>query len=192
MTTTFAGALLLAQEGGHEREGIDLILPATAELIWGAICFVIVALVLGKVAFPKLREVVEAREEKIRGDLESAENAKSEAAKQLEEYKKQLAEARSEANRIIEDSRQSAEQVRKDLVAKAEKDAEAIVARAGEQIQAERQRTIQELQGQIADLSIELAEKVVGRSLDGGSQRELVDAYIKEVAGMGSNGGSRN
>jgi F-type H+-transporting ATPase subunit b len=192
MTTTLAGALLLAQEEGHEREGIDLILPATAELIWGAICFIVVAVVLSRIAFPKLREVVEAREKKIRGDLESAENAKSEASKQLEEYKKQLAEARSEANRIIEDSRQSAEQVRKDLVAKAEKDAEAIVARAGEQIQAERQRTIQELQGQIADLSIELAEKVVGRSLDGGSQRELVDAYIKEVAGMGSNGGSRN
>jgi len=192
MTTTLACALLLAQEEGHEREGIDLILPATAELIWGAICFIVVAVVLSRIAFPKLREVVEAREKKIRGDLESAENAKSEASKQLEEYKKQLAEARSEANRIIEDSRQSAEQVRKDLVAKAEKDAEAIVARAGEQIQAERQRTIQELQGQIADLSIELAEKVVGRSLDGGSQRELVDAYIKEVAGMGSNGGSRN
>jgi F-type H+-transporting ATPase subunit b len=66
------------------------------------------------------------------------------------------------------------------------------VARAQEQIQAERQRTIQELQGQIADLSIELAEKVVGRSLDGSSQRDLVDAYIREVAGMSSNGGTSN
>jgi F-type H+-transporting ATPase subunit b len=191
MTTTFASALLLAQEGEHEREGIDLILPEAAELIWGAICFVIVAVVLTKVAFPKLREVVEAREKRIQGDLESAENAKNEAAGQLDEYKKQLAEARGEANRIIEDARQSAEQVRKDLIAKAEKDAEGVVARAQEQIQAERQRTMQELQSQIADLSIELAEKVVGRSLDGGSQRELVDAYIKEVAGMSSNGGSR-
>jgi F-type H+-transporting ATPase subunit b len=191
MTTTLASALLLAQEGEHEREGIDLILPEPAELIWGAICFIIVAVVLAKVAFPKLREVVEAREKKIQGDLESAENAKNEAQKQLDDYKKQLAEARGEANRIIEDARQSAEQVRKDLIAKAEKDAEAVVARAQEQIQAERQRTIQELQSQIADLSIELAEKVVGRSLDGGSQRELVDAYIKEVAGMSSNGGSR-
>jgi F-type H+-transporting ATPase subunit b len=191
MTTTLASALLLAQEGEHEREGIDLILPAAAELIWGAICFIIVAVVLTKVAFPKLREAVEARENRIQGDLEEAEKAKSEAKQEQEEYKKQLAEARGESNRIIEDARASAEQVRKDLIAKAEKDAEAVVARAQEQIQAERQRTIQELQGQIADLSIELAEKVVGRSLDGGSQRELVDAYIKEVAGMSSNGGSR-
>jgi F-type H+-transporting ATPase subunit b len=189
MTTTLASTLLLAQEE-HEREGIDLILPETAELIWGAICFVIVAFVLTRVAFPKLREVIEAREKKIQGDLESAENSKNEAQRQLEDYKKQLAEARGEANRIIEDARAAAEQVRKDIMAKAEKDADVVVARAQEQIQAERQRTIQELQSQIADLSIELAEKVVGRSLDGGSQRELVDAYIKEVAGMSSNGGS--
>jgi F-type H+-transporting ATPase subunit b len=189
MTTTLASTLLLAQEE-HEREGIDLILPETAELIWGAICFVIVAFVLTRVAFPKLREVIEAREKKIQGDLESAENSKNEAQRQLDDYKKQLAEARGEANRIIEDARAAAEQVRKDIMAKAEKDADVVVARAQEQIQAERQRTIQELQSQIADLSIELAEKVVGRSLDGGSQRELVDAYIKEVAGMSSNGGS--
>jgi F-type H+-transporting ATPase subunit b len=53
----------------------------------------------------------------------------------------------------------------------------------------ERNRTVQELQGQIADMSIELAEKVVGRSLDDSSQRELVDAYIREVSGMDSGSG---
>jgi len=191
MTTGSVTSLLLAQEEEH-REGIDLVLPETAELVWGVICFAVVAFVLMKIALPRIREAIEAREQKIQGDLESAENAKTEAGQQLEEYKKQLAEARSEANRIIEDARSSAEEVRKDVIARSEKEAEGIVARAQEQIQAERQRTIQELQRQIADLSIELAEKVVGRSLDGGSQRDLVDAYIREVAGMSSNGGSKN
>ena len=192
MTTGSVTALLLAQEGEHEREGIDLVLPETAELVWGVICFAIVAFVLMRIALPRIREAIEAREQKIQGDLESAENAKSEAHNQLEEYKKQLAEARREANRIIEEARSSAEEVRKDILARSEKEAEGIVARAQEQIQAERQRTVQELQRQIADLSIELAEKVVGRSLDGGSQRDLVDAYIREVAGMSSNGGTSN
>jgi len=49
---------------------------------------------------------------------------------------------------------------------------------------------VQELQTQVAELSIELAEKVVGRSLDGESQREFVDAYIKEVAAMSGDGKS--
>jgi F-type H+-transporting ATPase subunit b len=190
MTETVAQGMLLAQE--HEREGIDLVLPATAELVWGVICFAVVAFVLMRFAWPSIRKSIEEREQKIQGDLESAENARSEAAQQLEEYKKQLAEARSEANKIIEEARQSAEDVRKDIIAKSEREAENIVTRAQEQIQAERLRTVQELQRQIADLSIELAEKVVGRSLDGQSQRDLVDAYIREVAGMGSNGGSKN
>ena len=179
---------LAAESGAEEQEGLDLILPESAELIWGLLCFLIVLGVLTKVAFPKLRESVEAREKKIAGDLEEADKAKKEAKDQLEEYKQQLAEARSEANRIIEEARQQAEQVRKDMTDKADKEAEQIVARAQEQIEAERNRTVQELQGTIADLSIELAEKVVGRSLDDKSQRDLVDAYIKEVSDMGGNG----
>jgi F-type H+-transporting ATPase subunit b len=183
--------LLLAQDHGADKpSGVDLILPDFAELVWGAILFAAVLFVLNKVAFPALKKGIAQREEKIQGDLEEAEKAKAEANKQLEDYKKQLADARGEANRIIEEARQSAEQVRKDLVAKAEQEAQQIVERAQEQITAERNRTVQELQTTIADLSIELASKVVGRSLDDKSQRELVDAYISEVATM-SNGGGR-
>jgi F-type H+-transporting ATPase subunit b len=180
------GTLLLAQE--EHRSGLDLILPETAELIWGAICFAVVAFLLSRFAFPRLREAVQARERSIQQALEEAEKSRSEARQLLEDYKKQLAEARSEANRMIEDARRQAEDVRRDIIERAEKDAESIVQRAQEQIQAERDRTVQDLQGQIADFSIELAEKVVGRSLDGGTHRELVDAYIREVAGMRSDG----
>src|SRR5688572_11482757 len=104
-----ANALLLAQEGGHAEEepsGIDLVLPAFEELLWGIICFAVVATLLMKVAFPKIREALEAREQQIQKDLESAESAKNEANQTLEDYKKQVAEARSEANRIIEEARQ--------------------------------------------------------------------------------------
>ena len=175
------------------KSGLDLILPATAELVWGAICFAIVAFLLAKFAFPRIKQTIDARERAIQGSHEEAEQARDEAKRLLDEYKGQLAEARSEANRIIEEGRQSAEQVRKELVARAESDADGIVARAREQIQQERQRTIQELQSQIGSMSIELAEKVVGRSLDGSTQRDLVDAYINQVASMeSSNGGSSN
>ena len=185
--------IFAATEGEEEPSGLDLVLPETAELLWGALCFLVVLFFLNKIAFPKLRQGIEAREQQIKGNLEEAETAKSSAQSELDEYRRQLADAKGEANRIIEEARQQAEQVRKDLTAKAEKDAEAIVARAQEQIEAERNRTVTELHSTIADMSIELAEKVVGRSLDGGSQRELVDAYIREVSGMGgSTGGSNN
>src|SRR5918996_3133869 len=152
---TLNGLLIWAQEeGGHAEEpsGLDLILPETAELLWGIISFLVVLFVLTRLLFPKIRQAVEDREAQIQSDLEAAERAKAEAQKEQEGYKKQLAEARSEANRVIEDARQQAEQVRKDIIAKAERDAEQVLARAQEQIVAERNRTIIELQKTVADM----------------------------------------
>lgn len=184
-----AQQLLLAAE--EEREGIDLVIPEPAELIGGTLAFLVVLFLLGRLVFPKIRDAIRAREEQIQGQLSNAESTRAEADQLLADYRSQLADAKGEANRIIEEARQSAEQVRRDMIAKAEQDAQTIVERASEQIEAERQRTVQELQGSIADLSIELAEKVVGRSLDAPAQRDMVDAYIREVSGMSSNGGSR-
>ncbi len=185
--------LLTAAEetGGHAEEpsGLDLILPAKEELIWGIVAFAVVYFVLNKFAFPALRKNVEARDQQIQNDLKQAEDAKHEGQRQLEEYKRQLADARGESNRIIEEARQSAEQVRKDLIAKAEQEAAQITARAQEQIEAERNRALSELQGTVSELSVELAEKIVNRSIDASAHRDLVDSYIKEVAG--TNGGSR-
>ena len=181
--------VLLAAE--EERTGLDLVLPPMEELIGGLLAFLVVAILLGRLAWPRIREAVEGREKQIQEDLERAESAKAEGEKALEEYKRQVGDAKAESNRIIEEGRQQAEEVRKDLIAKAEKEAEAIVEKAREQTETERARTFQELQDTVAGLSIELAEKVVGRSLDAGAQREMVDAYIKEVAGMRGNGSSR-
>ncbi|HVF52930.1 MAG TPA: F0F1 ATP synthase subunit B [Actinomycetota bacterium] len=174
----------------HEPTGLDLILPALPELIGGALAFLVVFAVLKKKAFPKIKEGIEARENAIRSDLESAESKHREAEQVLQAYQAQVADARTEANRIIEEARVQAEQVRKDIVAKAERDAQAITSRAEESISAERGRALQELQGTIAGISVELASKVVGRTLDPASQKDLVDNYIKELSTMNTNGGS--
>lgn len=189
----YATALLLAaEEGGKEeaRTGLDLVLPESAELIYATIAFAIVAFLLMKVAFPKIRAAVEAREAEITGNLESAEASKHEAQRSLDEYKRQLAEARAEANKIVEEARASAEQVRKDLVAKAEQEANQIVAKASEQIEAERARTMDEMRGEVASLAVQLAERVVLGEIDPSRRKQLVDNYISEVGSM--NGGSNN
>ena len=184
--------LWAAEEGAEEHEptGLDLVLPDTAELIYATLAFLVVLFLLKKFAWPKIREAVETREQQIAGELSSAEGQRAEAQRLLDEYKAQLAEALAESNKIIEEARQSAEQVRKDLVVKAEADAKGIVARANEQIAAERTRSMQELQSQVAALAIDLAEKVVGRSLDRSTQGDLVNDYIAQVGSM--DGGTNN
>lgn len=157
------------------------LIPATGEIIWGGLAFLIVLVVLVKFAFPALKKGLKNREDKIRGDLEAAEAGRSDAERLKAEYEAKLADARGEAARIVEDARQAADAMRKDLVTKAEAEANEIKARAAEDVKAQSNRAMAELQGQVAEISIDLAEKIVERSLDRDAQRQLVEQYISSV-----------
>jgi F-type H+-transporting ATPase subunit b len=179
------------QEQPVEEEEHNPILPEADELIFGSLAFLLVFVVLARYAFPRLNQGLRQREEKIRGDLEGAEEARKEAQASLQRYEQQLQEARAEAGRIIEESRKTAESMRRDLLAKAEDESRAVVARAQEEIRAERDRAVQELRAQLAEWSVDLAGRVVGASLDKRRHLKLVDEYIDEVAGMGDGGTKR-
>jgi F-type H+-transporting ATPase subunit b len=159
----------------------SIITPAVPEIIWGGLAFVIVLALLVKFAFPALKKGVQAREEKIRSDLEGAEHARQEAEDERARYQAQLADARGEANRIVEEARTAAEQVRHDVTARAEQEASEIRARASDDIRAARERAMSDLRGQVADISIELAEKIVERNLDRSTQEQLIESYILSV-----------
>jgi F-type H+-transporting ATPase subunit b len=176
--------LPVAQEETQEEEH-NPILPEADELIFGSLAFLLVFVVLARYAFPRLNQGLRQREEKIRGDLEGAEEARKEAQASLQRYEQQLHEARAESGRIIEEARKTADSMRRDLLAKAEEESRAVVARAQEEIRAERDRVIQELRSQLAEWSVDLAGRVVGASLDKRRHLKLVEEYIDEVAGMG-------
>ncbi|MEX2458145.1 MAG: F0F1 ATP synthase subunit B [Actinomycetota bacterium] len=186
-----ARAAILAQEHAPEdvSEPKDLY-PHTDELIVAAIGFTIVFLFMAKFVVPRLNKVLEERREKIQGEMEKAEGTRKEADGILEQYREQLANAREETNKIIEEARQTAEALRKDLTEKAEQDAQAIVARAQDTIRAERERAFQDLKAQVGELSVELATRVVGESLDRERQLRLVDQYNEDLTRQGGSGPS--
>jgi F-type H+-transporting ATPase subunit b len=159
----------------------SLIMPATNELVWGALSFIIVFGALAKFAYPAIKKGMETRSNRIRESLDEAERAKNEATGILDEYQRQLADARSEANRIIEEARQTADQLRRDLITRAEQEAQELRQRTQEDIGAAQQRALADLQAQIRDLTIDLAEKVVGKQLDRDTNRALIDGYIAEL-----------
>jgi F-type H+-transporting ATPase subunit b len=176
-------ATLAAAEAVSDKKDIY---PKASELIVGAIAFAILFVFMAKWVLPRLNTVLEERRTKIQGALEDAESARREASAELDRYRAQLADARTEANRIIEEARQTADQLRMDLQRKAEQQGEAIVERAQEEIRAERDRVFQELRGQIGDVAVELAERVVGKSLDRGTHEKLIDDFIQDVAAQGN------
>jgi F-type H+-transporting ATPase subunit b len=157
------------------------ILPSLPELVWGISSFLIVFLLMWKYAFPSVKKGMDARTDRIRDSLSSAEQAKNDAQTILDDYQRQLADAKNEANRIIEESRQTAESLRRDLTARAEADAAEIRARATADIEAAKERAMEELRGQLTDLTIELAERVVKRNIDRESNARLIDDYITSI-----------
>ena len=188
MLSFMTQAFLLLQEAEpaaeEEAGGIALLIPDKNEAIAGVIAFAIVFFFVWKWAVPALNKTLEARQQAIKAELQAAESAKVEAQSLLDDYQEQLAGAKTEAAQIVDDGRAAGEQVKADVVARAEAEAEQIKDRAAGEIAGERDRVAGELRRQVADLSIDVAEKVVGSSLDDQGQRELVDRYIDDLGGV--------
>jgi F-type H+-transporting ATPase subunit b len=176
---------LLAAEASDKEN----LYPHAAELVVGAVAFAVIFFFMWKWVIPRVNTLLEERRQKIQGELERAEETRSEADHILEEYRTQLAGAREEAGRIIEETRKTAEQLRKDMLARAEEESQGIVARAQDEIRAERDRVFQELRSQIGEISVELAARIVGESLDEAAHQRLIDEYIDQVAGSGTEQG---
>ncbi|MGH8976841.1 MAG: F0F1 ATP synthase subunit B [Acidimicrobiia bacterium] len=163
------------------QESPNPLLPETNEIIWGTLAFLVLLVGMWKWGIPAVKGMMETREERIRTDLERAESAKVESEETLQQYQAQLADARAEAGRIIDEARQSADHVGQEVKARAEEEAREIVARANADIALQRERALAELRTEVADMSISLAERIVGRNLDRTTQMQLVDSFIDEV-----------
>ena len=180
----FAIVRVLADSGG----GTKLVLPATNELLWGTVAFLLFLLVLWRAGvWKRLAQAMDERTRRIRSDLENAEAARREAERLLEQYREQLQQAREEARQIVEESKRRADQTRQELIQKAERDAEMVRTRAEQEIQAQLERAKAELRREVGALSVRVAEKVIRDNLDGDRQLRLVDQYIEELSAS-SNG----
>jgi F-type H+-transporting ATPase subunit b len=190
MLALIGSILAQAEDHGEEISEAKDLYPATGELVVGLLAFLVLFFFTWKWILPRFRQVLEERRSEIQGQLERAEATRREAEQLQARYREQIAGAREEANRIIEETRATAEQLRRDLQAKAEEESQATVARAQEEIRAERDRAFEELRAQIGSIAVELAERVVGQSLDERAHQRLIDEFIDEVASSRSTDGN--
>ena len=157
------------------------ILPSGAEILWGTFSFILLFLLLWKFAFPAVTAAMKARTERIRQNIDEAQKVRNDAEQILADYQRQLADARNEANRIIEEARQAADQLRQDMVRRADEEVAELRRRNTSDLAVAQERAISQLQGQVRNLALELAEKVVGANLDRDRNLALVDQYIAEL-----------
>ncbi len=146
--------------------------------LWTAITFLILIAVLSKFAFGPIMKLLIDRERTIREAIEQAKKERAEAERMLAEQTSSLAAAQREAAALAQRSKQEVEVLRADLTARARKEADELVASARRQIQEEKVKALGELKGQVADLAIEAARRLIQSSLDEKAQRALVEEYI--------------
>ena len=174
-------AVAFAEE---ENTGMRLLLPNMAEFIPACIAFLIIWFLMAKFAWPMVLKMMEDRESKIKGDLDAAEQARTDADAAKAEYQAKLEEADRKASEIIAEAKRDAETMRASMLAQAQVDAQAIIAKAHDVIDAERTKAMAELSGSVVDLSVEIAGKVIGDGLSVEQQRELAIKYLAEVGSL--------
>ena len=149
--------------------------------LWTIVLFVLFAVVMAKLGWGPLLAAVEEREKGIRGAVDGAQKAHTEAQALLAQHKEMLREAGREREEILKRALKDAEQLKADLSARAKAESDQMVQRAREQIDREKGQAILELRTQVADLAMQAAAKIVESSLTPDAQRKLVDDFIKTM-----------
>ena len=147
-------------------------------LIWTIITFVILLIVLRKVAWTPLLSALEQRESTIRNSLDEAQRVRQESEQLLAENRRILANANRESARILEQGREEAERLRTSITEQAHTEAQRMIDEARREIVRERQLAVQELKRTAADLALVAAGKLLRTAVTDEAHRRLVTEAI--------------
>ena len=157
---------------------MELITPDFGLLFWMTLAFGIVFFILAKFAFPVINGMLKKREEEINNALELAERTHKEMERLQSNNEALLQQAREERDKILNEAKQISDKFIEDAKVKANEEKDRIIESARETIEHEKMAATTEIKNQIADISIKVAEKIIGKNLD--SDKEQLD-YINRL-----------
>jgi len=150
-------------------------------LAWTVLTFVLLLVVLKKVAWGPILDALEARENEIKDALNAAEKARQEAERVSSDYEDSIRKAQAEAQQIIADAKTAGEKVKLDLETIASEKADEIIEKAKAQIDAERVKVISEIKTVAIEISLSAAAKVIEKNLDSDDNRKLVNEALEGI-----------
>ena len=154
-----------------------LISPGIGTFIWMLVSFGILALILMKWGWPAILKALHSREEAITASLSEAAKAREEMKNLVAHNEELLRQAKIERDEMLRNARLTSEQIVEDARTKAAEEANRIVDTARENINYEKLKAMHELKNQVANLSIEIAEKLIRAEL---SDKLKADALIQK------------
>ena len=143
--------------------------------------FLLLIFLVKKYAWGNITSVLDERAEKISSDIDGAEEARKKAEELASKREAELAGSRTEAKTIIENAKETAEKSKADILAEAKLEAGRLKEKANQEIAQNKAEALQSVKGEVADLTISLAGKIISQNLDGHAHKELIDQYIDQL-----------
>lgn len=161
---------------------MSLITPDSGLIIWMTLIFGIVFFLLAKFGFPAITSSVQARADRINESIRAAKDAEERLSTLAQEEQRMIEDARKQQAEILMEAAKSRDAILADARAKAQDETSKMIEHAKVQIAAERESAIREIRGQVALISIQVAEKVLRKDLENPeAQLKLIDRLLDEV-----------
>jgi F-type H+-transporting ATPase subunit b len=161
---------------------MGLVLPEYGLLFWMLLTFLIVLFILKKFAWKPILNSLKEREDSIEDSLKLAEKAREEMANLQASNERILAEARKEREDMLKDARDIKQKMIDDAKDKASIEANKIIEQAKLVIENEKATAIDQIKRSIADMSIQIAEKILKKELSSSAeQQEIMDKYLNNL-----------
>ncbi len=176
-----AQALVVLAAGGGHGGGNPLLRITPGLSIWTLIIFLLLLLVLWRWGWGALVGKLDARDVAIRGAIDEAKSERTEAAKLLTEHQVLLDTTRRESSEMIVEAQQEAKRERQRIVDDAREEYEKVLVRGREQIEQETRAALAELRRSSADLALEVATKVIRRSMKDEDHHRMAEHFVSEL-----------
>lgn len=153
----------------------------TYELFFTLANVLILFLILRKVLFKKIIDVMDARDADIKNNIEAGQKAKEEGMKFKSEYETRIQDARDESQMIVDFARKRAEEKSDTIISEARKEAEYIKQKANNEIAKEKEQAFNNIKSEISEIAVLAASKVIEKDIDKAKHEDLIENFIKEV-----------
>ena len=153
----------------------------TYELFFTLANVLILFLILRKVLFKNIIDVMDARDADIKNNIEAGQKAKEEGMKFKSEYETKIQDARDEGQMIVDFARKRAEEKSDTIISEAKKEAEYIKQKANNEIAKEKEQAFNNIKSEISEIAVLAASKVIEKDIDKAKHEDLIENFIKEV-----------
>ena len=162
---------------------MNLVIPDFGLLFWMVLSFSILLIILKKYAWKPILKMLQDREDEISKSLEAANAAKERMEKLNAENEEILKQARAEREAILREAKATKDKIVGQAQAEAKLEADKIITAAKNEIAAEKEAAMAELSSKVADLSVEIAERILRRELDSSvKQGDYVKDLVKSIS----------